>query len=130
MAMIRRGPETIEEYIASFPPDVRPILEQVRATIRKAAPEAQETIKYQMPTYTLKGNLIYFAAYKNHISVYPAPRGSKEFEKELAQYQGGKGTVRFPLAQPIPFDLIRRIVKFRIKADAEAAQLKESKRKK
>jgi ribonuclease Z len=127
---MKTAPKDIDAYIASFPTEVQKLLIQIRTTIRKAAPAAQETIKYQIPTYVLNGNLIYFAAYKNHISVYPAPRGSKEFEAELTRYDGGKGTVRFPIDQPIPHDLIRRIVKFRIKAGQEAAQQKENKSKK
>ena len=124
------APKDIDEYIASFPEDVQKLLGQVRRTIRKAAPRAQETIKYQIPTYMLNGNLIYFAAFRDHISVYPAPRGNQEFEAELAHYDGGKGTVRFPIDQPIPHDLIRRIVKYRIEADQAAAKRKTDKRKK
>lgn len=105
----------MHEYIAGFPREVQKILEKIRLTIRKAAPGVEEKISYQMPTFTLNGHyLIYFAAYKKHVGLYPAPRTSKEFKKELSAYEGGKGTVRFPLDKPIPFNLIRRIVKFRI----------------
>jgi uncharacterized protein YdhG (YjbR/CyaY superfamily) len=113
----------MDEYIAGFPNDVQEILEQIRMTIRKAAPEAEETISYQIPTFTLKGKyLVYFAAYKKHIGLYPAPRGSERFKKELSLYAGGKGTVRFPLDKPIPFGLIKKIVKFRVKENLERAK--------
>ena len=117
----------IDEYIAGFPEDVQAILRRIRATIRKAAPEAEEDIKYQIPTFVFHGNLVFFAAFKNHVSVYPAPRGKAEFKKELSSYQGGKGTVRFPLDQPIPFDLITRIVKFRIKENLKRSEARRRK---
>ncbi len=123
------APRGIDEYIAGFPDAVQKILEKIRMTIRKAAPGSEETISYQIPTFTLKGRyLIYFAAYKKHIGLYPAPRGSEEFKEELSGYEGGKGTVRFPFDQPIPFDLIRRIVKFRIKEVTESAEAKGKKK--
>lgn len=109
------APKNIDEYIAGFPDDVQEILEKVRRTIRKAAPDAQETIKYQIPTYTLKGNLLSFAAYKKHIGLYPAPAGDKKFNKQLSVYKAAKSTVRFPLDKPIPYDLISRLVKYRVK---------------
>ena len=113
----------IDEYIAGFPGDVQEILEKIRMTIRTAAPEAEETISYRIPTFTQKGKyLIYFAAYKKHIGLYPAPRGSEKLKKELSGYEGGKGTVRFPLDKPIPFGLIKRIVKFRVKENLERAK--------
>ena len=115
-------PRSIDEYIAAFPHDVQEILEKIRQTIRKAAPAAEETIKYQIPTFTLYGNLIHFAAFKKHIGLYPAPRGTEEFKNELSGYEGTKSTVRFPLGQPIPFDLITRIVKFRAKKNLERAK--------
>jgi uncharacterized protein YdhG (YjbR/CyaY superfamily) len=122
-------PKNIDEYIAGFPNDVQEILEKIRMTIRKAAPRAQEKISYQIPTFTLDGAyLIYFAAYKKHIGLYPAPRGSEEFKAELSAYEGGKGTVRFPLDKPIPFGLISRIVKFRIKENLERAKAKAKKK--
>jgi uncharacterized protein YdhG (YjbR/CyaY superfamily) len=118
-------PKTIDNYIAGFPKDVQEILEKIRLTIRKAAPDAEETISYQIPTFTLKGKyLVYFAAYKKHIGLYPAPRGSEKFKQELSGYEGGKGTVRFPFDKPIPFDLISRIVKFRVKENLERAKAK------
>jgi len=115
-------PSTIDEYIAGFPPDVQEILEKIRLTIRKAAPEARETIKYRMPTFTLKGNLVHFAAFKNHIGFYPVPTAIEQFKDELSVYQGGKGSIRFPLDKPIPYDLIRRIVEFRVKENLERAE--------
>jgi uncharacterized protein YdhG (YjbR/CyaY superfamily) len=115
-------PKDMDEYIAGFPDDVQEILEKVRMTIRKAAPEAEETISYKMPTFNLKGHyLVYFAAYKKHIGFYPAPVGSAEFNEELSAYQAGKGTLQFPLDKPIPFDLITKIVKFRIKENLARA---------
>jgi uncharacterized protein YdhG (YjbR/CyaY superfamily) len=118
----------IDAYIASFPEDVRAILEKVRATIRKAAPGAEETISYRIPTFTLKGNLVHFAAFKNHIGFYPGPTGIEAFKDELSAYEGAKGSVRFPLDQPIPLGLISKIVKFRVKESLEAAKAKGKKR--
>jgi uncharacterized protein YdhG (YjbR/CyaY superfamily) len=118
------APKTIDEYIAGFPPDVQAILQKIRLTIRKAAPGAEEAIKYQMPTFTLNGNLVHFAAFKNHIGFYPVPSGIEKFKKELAAYQQGKGSVQFPLDQPIPYDLISKIVKFRVKESAAKAGAK------
>ena len=112
--MDRAGPETIDEYIAGFPPDIQARLEKVRAAIKNAAPDAEETIKYRIPTFTLKGNLISFAAYKKHIGLYPAPTGSKKFNQELAPYRAEKSSIRFPLDEPMPFDLMREIVVFRV----------------
>ena len=122
-------PKNIDEYIAGFPKEVQVILEGIRTTIRKAAPEAEEAIKYRMPTFTLKGNLVHFAAFKNHIGFYPIPTGIEAFKKELSQYKGGKGSVQFPLDKPIPFDLINRIVKFRVRENLEKAEARRKKRK-
>lgn len=118
----------IDAYIASFPEDVRAILEKVRATIRKAAPGAEETISYRIPTFTLNGNLVHFAAFKNHIGFYPGPTGIEAFKDELSAYEGAKGSVRFPLDKPIPLGLISKIVKFRVKESLEAAKAKGKKR--
>jgi uncharacterized protein YdhG (YjbR/CyaY superfamily) len=119
------APKNIDEYIAAFPNDVQEILEQIRMTIRTAAPDAEETISYQMPTFMLRGKyLVYFAAYKKHIGLYPAPTGIAEFEEELSLYGAGKGTLRFPLDKPIPLDLIARIVKFRISENLNKAAAK------
>lgn len=128
MRTIQTAPKNIDEYIAGFPDDVQKILEKIRITIRKAAPDAEEAISYQMPTFKLKGNLIFFAAYKKHIGLYPAPRGSKEFKEELAGYEGGKGTVQFPLDKPIPYDLISRITKFRVRENLVKAEAKGKKK--
>ena len=117
--------ETIDEYIANFPKDIQDILEEVRATIRKAAPEAQEAIKYAIPTFIQNGNLVHFAAFKNHIGFYPAPRALEEFKKELSAYEGSKGTVKFPLDSPVPLPLIRKIVKYRVKQNLEKAKTKK-----
>ena len=126
MKTSKTTPKSIDAYIAGFPNDVQQILEKIRKTIRKAAPGAEETISYLIPTFTLKGKyLVYFAAYKKHIGLYPAPRGSEKFKKELSRYEGGKGTVRFPLDKPIPLALITRIVKFRIKQNLEREKLKK-----
>jgi uncharacterized protein YdhG (YjbR/CyaY superfamily) len=122
------GPKNIDEYIAGFPKDVQEILEKIRMTIREAAPDAEEAIKYQIPTFTLKGNLVHFAAFKKHIGFYPAPRGIEEFKDELSVYKGAKGSVQFPLGEPIPYDLISRIVKFRVSDNLEKSKAKEKRR--
>ena len=116
--------ENIDGYIAGFPEYVQRILEQVRAAIKKAAPAAEETIRYAMPTFTLNSNLVHFAAFKNHIGFYPAPTGIAAFEKELSAYKQGKGSVQFPLDEPMPLNLITRIVKYRVKQLAEKAKTK------
>jgi len=121
-------PKTIDEYIAGFPKDVQAILQRIRMTIREAAPDAEEKISYQMPTFTLKGNLVHFAAFKNHIGFYPIPSGIEEFKDELSVYEQGKGSVQFPLNKPIPFDLISRIVKFRVKENLAKAEAKGKKK--
>ncbi len=118
----QRAPKTIDEYIAGFPREVREILQKIRATIRKAAPRAEEKISYQIPTFTLHGNLIHFAAYQHHIGLYPAPRGVAQFKEELSAYEGGKGTLQLPLDKPIPLRLITKIVKYRVKINLEKAQ--------
>ncbi len=114
---------TINEYIQTFPPEIQDILAKIRQTIHQTAPEAVEAITYQMPTFKLKGkNLVYFAAFKKHIGFYPLPSGIKSFEKELAPYARSKGTVQFPLDKPIPYDLIEKIVRFRVKETLEKAK--------
>jgi uncharacterized protein YdhG (YjbR/CyaY superfamily) len=118
------APKNIDEYIAGFTPEIQEILEKIRTTVRTAAPDAEETISYQMPTFRLKGNLVHFAAFKNHIGFYPTPTGTEEFKKELSAYEGGKGSIRFPLDQPIPYDLISRIVVFRVKENLARAEAK------
>src|ERR1700694_3003494 len=111
--------KTIDEYIKTFPEDVQSILEKMRRTIRRAAPEADEAISYQIPTFKLNGNLVHFAAFKNHIGFYPTSSGTKAFKKELSQYKGAKGSVQFPLDEPIPYDLVKKIVRFRLKENQE-----------
>lgn len=104
----------IDDYIASFPPETREILDRLRETIRKHAPGATQTINYGIPTFTLKGNLVHFAAFKNHIGFYPTPSGVEAFRKDLSDYEAAKGSIKFPIDKPLPFDLIGRIVKFRV----------------
>ncbi len=115
-------PQNIDEYIAAYPADIKKRLEEIRQTIKLAAPEAQETIKYGMPTFTLNGNLVYFGAFKNHIGFYPRPKGVPEFETELAQYDGPPGTIQFPYSSPLPLDLITRIVKYRANKNAKTVK--------
>jgi len=122
------APMTIDEYIADFAPDIQEILEKIRLIIREAAPDAEETIKYRMPTFTLKGNLVHFAAFKKHIGFYPTPTGTEKFSNEISVFQGAKGSIRFPLDKPIPYDLIRRIVGFRVKENLDKAAAKRKKK--
>lgn len=119
----RSGPANIDEYIAACPSEVQAILEHIRKTIRQAAPEAEEAIKYQMPTFVLHGNLIHFAAYKKHIGMYPPVR-DPTLKVEVAIYEGEKGALRFPFEKSIPLDLIGRIVKARVKENMERAEAK------
>jgi uncharacterized protein YdhG (YjbR/CyaY superfamily)/dihydrofolate reductase len=116
--------KTIDDYIASFPKNIQDILEEIRQTIHHAAPKAQEAISYQMPTFKLNGNLVHFAAWKNHIGFYPTPSATEEFQKELSKYEGAKGSVQFPLDQPMPLQLITRIVKYRVKVNEQKAKQK------
>ena len=118
------SPQTIEEYIAGFPPEIQAILQQIRSIIRETVPNIEEAMAYQMPTFRLHGNLVHFAAFKNHIGFYPTPSGVEAFPDELTQYQHAKGSIRFPLDQPIPYDLIRKIVKFRAKENMGKAHEK------
>jgi uncharacterized protein YdhG (YjbR/CyaY superfamily) len=117
----------IDSYIACFPEATQKILNKIRDTIKKDAPESKEKISYGIPTFTLNGNLIHFAAYKNHIGFYPGAAGIEAFKKELSAYEGGKGSVRFPLDRPIPFDLINEIVKFRVIQNSEKVKNKKKK---
>jgi uncharacterized protein YdhG (YjbR/CyaY superfamily) len=113
---MRKQFETIDDYIKTFPTYVQNILEKMRQIIRKAAPEAVEAISYQMPTLKLNGkNLVHFAAFKNHIGFYPIPSGIEAFRIELSPYKQGKGSVQFPVDKPIPYDLVEKIVRFRVK---------------
>ena len=109
------SPKNIDEYIAGFPRDVQEILKQIRTTITKVAPDAEEAIKYQIPTLVLNGNLVHFAAFKKHIGFYPTPSGIEEFKDELSPYESAKGSVQFPIDKPMPLSLIEKIVKFRVK---------------
>jgi len=111
--------ETIDEYIQTFPEEVQSILEKMRQTIRRAAPEAEEAISYQIPAFKLNGNLVWFAAFKNHIGFYPMITGIQAFKKELSPYKGAKGSVQFPMEKPIPYDLVKKIVLFRRKENLE-----------
>jgi uncharacterized protein YdhG (YjbR/CyaY superfamily) len=124
----RSPPRSIDAYIASFSPEVQSILEKIRLTIREAAPEAEEKISYQMPTFALMGNLIHFAAFKKHIGLYPPVKGDEKLQAEISPYQGEKGNLRFPLDEPIPYSLISRVVKFREKEQLARAESKRSKK--
>lgn len=121
------GFHSIDEYIAAFPPDIQATLQELRATIQAAAPDAQEKISYQMPTFYLKGNLVHFAGYKNHIGFYPAPSGIEAFKDELSAYKSSKGAVQFPIGEPLPLELVSRMVKFRVAENLEKAEKKPSK---
>ena len=125
----KAGFVSIDEYIATFPEETQKILEQLRATIKAAAPDAEEKISYQMPTFALKGNLVHFAAHKNHIGFYPTPSGIQAFKHELSIYEGAKGSVQFPIDQPLPLELIGKIVKFRVAENLKNAEKKSGKRK-
>jgi uncharacterized protein YdhG (YjbR/CyaY superfamily) len=117
--------ENIDEYIAGYPENVQQLLQQIRATIKEAAPMATETIKYAIPTFVLNGNLVHFGAFKNHIGFYPAPRGIEAFKEELSIYDGDKGTIRFPIDKPLPLYLISKIVKFRVQGNLEKSKKKK-----
>jgi uncharacterized protein YdhG (YjbR/CyaY superfamily) len=116
---------TIDAYIALFPTEVQKILEEMRAVIKTAAPEAEEKISYQMPTFAQKGNLVHFAAHKNHIGFYPNPSGIEKFRAELTEYETSKGAIQFPYGKPIPYDLVHRIVAFRVRENLEKAEAKK-----
>ena len=114
--MAAKKTASIDEYIAGFPEETQKMLQQIRATIKSAAPSAEETISYAIPAFNVNDSyLVYMAGYKNHISLYPAPSGDEAFEKEMAAYRAGKGTVQFPLDKPLPLNLIKKIVKYRLK---------------
>ncbi len=117
--------KTVDEYLATFPPETKTLLKKIRATIKAAAPQAEEMISYGIAGYKYHGILIYFAGFTNHVSMYPAPRGTEIFKKELSRYKGGKGTVQFPLDKPLPLKLITRIVKFRATINVEKAKAKK-----
>jgi len=122
--MERKKFGTMDEYISSFPEEVQVVLNEMRKTIREAAPGAKEAISYGIPTFKLNGNLVHFAAYRNHIGFYPTPSGIDAFRKEISRYQHSKGTVQFPINEPIPLDLIRRIVRFRVEENTKGKKNK------
>ncbi|MFX1379018.1 MAG: iron chaperone [Promethearchaeota archaeon] len=111
--------ENIDEYISNFPEKIQEILQKLRKIISNSAPDAKEAISYQMPTFKLNGNLVHFAAHKNHIGFYPTPSGIEAFKSELSPYEVSKGSIKFPLKKPFPFDLVRKIVEFRVKENIE-----------
>lgn len=123
------GSAAIDAYILTFPAEVQERLRALRATIRAAAPDAVETFSYKMPTFALKGNLVHFAAFKNHIGFYPAPSGIAAFQEALSRYKGAKGSVQFPLDQPLPLDLVAEIVRFRVAENLTAAAAKAGRRR-
>jgi uncharacterized protein YdhG (YjbR/CyaY superfamily) len=123
-------PKDIDGYISQFPADVQAVLEKVRTTIRQAAPDAKEVISYMMPAFKQHGILVYFAAWAKHIGMYPPISGDKALEKAIARYAGPKGNLQFPLDEPMPLDLIERIVKLRVKQDTEKAAAKRKKKTK
>jgi uncharacterized protein YdhG (YjbR/CyaY superfamily) len=124
-----QGPKEIDQYIATFPTEVQMVLEQVRQTIRDAAADAKETISYQMPAFKQHGILVYFAAWTKHIGLYPPISGDKTLERAVARYAGPKGNLQFPLNEPIPYDLVERIVKLRVKQDsAKAAAIRKNRK--
>ena len=119
------GKNNIDAYIAGFPEETQKRLQQIRTVIKQAAPDAEETIKYALPTFVLHGNLVHFGAFKNHIGFYPVPSGIEAFKKELAAYKQAKGSVQFPFNQPLPLELISKIVAFRVKESSEKAAKKK-----
>ncbi len=125
--LANNAPTSISEYISAFPPAVQAILERIRKTIRTAVPEARETISYRMPAFRLDGILLYFAAFKSHVGVYPPVSGDRALERALSPYAGPKGNLKFPLDQPIPYDLIARIVTLRVKQQATKASVRRAK---
>ncbi len=124
----RVGFGSVDEYIAAAPEEIQAKLEELRATIKAAAPEAEEKISYQIPTFYLKGNLVHFAAFKNHIGFYPTPSGIRPFKHELSIYAGSKGTIRFSIEKPLPLKLISKIVKFRVAENLKKAANASSKK--
>lgn len=120
--------QSVDEYIAKFPANIQSMLEEVRKTIQQAAPQAEEAIRYQIPTLIYLGNLVHFAAFKRHIGFYPAPSGIEKFKNELLAYKSAKGSVQFPFDQPLPLELIRKIVVFRVSENQSKAALKNTKK--
>ena len=126
--MQQNAAKDIDEYIAGFPPDIQTVLQKIRRVISEAAPGALETIKYRMPTFTMNGNLVHFAAYKGHIGFYPTPSAIEHFKNELAAYRSSKGAVQFPVDKPVPFELISKIVRFRVQENLAHATGKRKKK--
>ncbi|MBN2086534.1 MAG: DUF1801 domain-containing protein [Anaerolineales bacterium] len=124
MKSAQKPSKEIDAYIKAYPKEVQIVLGKVRAVIRKAAPDAQEALKYGIPTFILNGNLVHFGGFAHHIGFYPTPSGTSTFKKELAPYAGAKGSIRFPLDKPIPYGLIAKIVKFRVKENRAKADSK------
>jgi len=120
---------TIDEYISQFAPDIREKLEAIRAIIKEEAPDAKEKISYQMPTFTLFGNLVHFAAFKNYIGFYPTPSGIEAFKGDISKYKNAKGSIQFPIGEPLPFDLVKAMVKFRVIENTMLAQAQNKKKK-
>ncbi len=120
----------VDEFIAGFPTEVQQILQKLRETIQQTAPDAEESINYGIPTFKLEGNLVHFAAYKNHIGFYPGPSGLQAFQEELAGFKGAKGSVQFPLNKPLPWDTIMKLVKFRVEENRTKALAKAQKKSK
>lgn len=129
MESTKRNFQSIDEYIAGFPDDIQALLQSVRATIHAAATDAVERISYQMPTFVLHGNLVHFAALKNHIGFYPTPSGIEAYRDELARYRSTKGAVQFPISEPLPLDLIAQVVRFRVTENRDKAAAKAGKKK-
>ncbi|MCW7491423.1 DUF1801 domain-containing protein [Leptospira sp. 2 VSF19] len=121
--------KSIDEYIQNFPEEVQSVLQKIRKTIQKEAPEATETISYAIPTFVQNGNLLHFAAFSKHIGFYALPSGNQAFQKEISRYKSGKGSIQFPLNEPIPYPLIKKIVKFRVAENLEKTKKKVSKKK-
>ena len=125
MAKSKPTSADVDKFIAAYPKEVQEVLTKVRETIRESAPEAEETINYGIPTFTLNGNLVHFSALQTHIGFYPTPSGIEKFKKELSKYDGAKGSVKFSLDKPIPYALISKIVKFRVKENLAKAKKKK-----
>lgn len=125
----KNTPATIDEYIRQFPADVQERLQALRKVINEAAPDAEEKISWAMPTFVLHGNLVHFAAFKNHIGLYPAPSGIEAFENELSEYKRTKGGIQFPFSKPLPYELVSKIVKYRVVENTQMAQDKLKKKK-
>ncbi len=122
----QRNPATIDEYVAGFPADVQKILKKFRSVIRKAAPDAKEAITYRIPTFVQNGHLVFFAGFTKHVSLYPRTKGMEKYKKQIAPYASGRGTLKFPLGEPIPFDLIAELVKVRLAENLAAGAKKKA----